>query len=157
MYNKTHLRRLEYKANTYLIQNELGLLEHELTERERLIIQALSSDNPRKSLPSSLKHSNFILNEAVKWYCNYTNTDINELMMKTRKQKIVDKRKELFWIIRYTHKNDISLPKIAKKFKMDHTNILHHIKDAENIMDVDKNFFLRMKVMQRDYNEKISK
>jgi chromosomal replication initiation ATPase DnaA len=73
------------------------------------------------------------LNEIIDYVCHMNGITYEQLTDKTRKQSIVQARRELIWVL---HKLGYKKVTIAYVLKCDHSTILHHLADLDDKFNI---------------------
>lgn len=79
--------------------------------------------------------------------CNVMNINKNELQSKSRKRECVYARKLVAFALREKHM--LSLPKCAKITKQNHSTILYHIRDINNLIQIN-DLLIKNKLIEFD-------
>lgn len=154
------MKRLNYQRMIGTVEDVLNISENDITEREKFIIKLFSADinsNPKPKGSGQKYNTHTVLN-AIYWLSDKAGIDPDELMQRTRRQGVVILRQQLFYIIKSTHKLEISYPDIARVFGMNHATVIYSVNKVEDLMDVDINYRERTLDLKQAYlNEVILK
>ena len=99
------------------------------------------------------------LEEKIEWLinkaCQYSEIDIEDIFLRTRKREIVDARKIVMYILMTdTNYNSIY---IASIFDMHHASVFHALKCIPMLVDTDKNFAAFFKQLESDFITKFGR